>query len=596
MINITRIRIKNFRSIVDETIDFCDVNYFVGKNDSGKSNVLKALNLFFNNETDFGHPFDFSVDYSKFAKKVAKHAKEITISLDIDIPGNYIEHGVKTWTKVWRASGLHCDNINSIFASNSKGVTFIRRISYFYIPAVKSNEYFKYLLTQVYLSMAKSANNRLKDLNDKYSSELQSLTQGLSQQIHNILKMNSAIQMPDNLDVLFRDLTFSTSDKVVKEINLDQRGDGIKARHIPSILRYNQDNIERGRPKKSVSGTYIWGFEEPENGIEYLSCFDMSDELFSYKEYCQLLITTHSPVFYAKSKSENAKCFFVSKTENGESKYDCDCGPATIDEKIGFMPLISPYIEQEHSKFLEKEKELKSKLKDISHKYHEATGKLIILTEGKTDVKHIKFAFEQLTLDQNFLNRIVFYDFTNSGTLGDDLRKLLIQLSKMPNFNIIIGIFDRDKHMEEPDSGKPYKALGNNVFRINIPGLVNSERKIDDKICIEHYYTNSEIETQTDRGHLYMGQDFDELGRSLDGNYFYTNYAKNSVDPIKIIDASDKHMNKLQQNSSTITKDDFADYVINHPEEFIFDNFRKIYDVIVQIAEDGNNSQPNSTT
>ena len=131
--------------------------------------------------------------------------------------------------------------------------------------------------------MAKSANNRLKDLNDKYSSELQSLTQGLSQQIHNILKMNSAIQMPDNLDVLFRDLTFSTSDKVVKEINLDQRGDGIKARHIPSILRYNQDNIERGRPKKSVSGTYIWGFEEPENGIEYLSCFDMSDELFPTK-------------------------------------------------------------------------------------------------------------------------------------------------------------------------------------------------------------------------------------------------------------------------------------------------------------------------
>lgn len=77
---------------------------------------------------------------------------------------------------------------------------------------------------------------------------------------------------------------------------------------------------------------------------------------------------------------------------------------------------------------------------------------------------------------------------------------------------------------------------------------------------------------------------------------FNQRFPKNSVDPIKIIDASDKHMNKLQQNSSTITKDDFADYVINHPEEFIFDNFRKIYDVIVQIAEDGNNSQPNSTT
>lgn len=36
MIAIERIRIKNFRSIVDETIDLNDINFFVGKNDSGK--------------------------------------------------------------------------------------------------------------------------------------------------------------------------------------------------------------------------------------------------------------------------------------------------------------------------------------------------------------------------------------------------------------------------------------------------------------------------------------------------------------------------------------------------------------------------------
>lgn len=32
-----------------------------------------------------------------------------------------------------------------------------------------------------------------------------------------------------------------------------------------------------------------------------------------------------------------------------------------------------------------------------------------------------------------------------------------------------------------------------------------------------------------------------------------------------------------------ITKDDFADYVINYPEEFCFENFIKIYDVICTI-------------
>ena len=59
MITIKKIRIKNFRSIVDETIDLTDINFFVGKNDCGKSNVLKALNLFFNDQTDFLCDFNF---------------------------------------------------------------------------------------------------------------------------------------------------------------------------------------------------------------------------------------------------------------------------------------------------------------------------------------------------------------------------------------------------------------------------------------------------------------------------------------------------------------------------------------------------------
>ena len=43
MITIKRIHVKIFRSLVDETIELSDYNFFVGKNDSGKSNVLKAL-------------------------------------------------------------------------------------------------------------------------------------------------------------------------------------------------------------------------------------------------------------------------------------------------------------------------------------------------------------------------------------------------------------------------------------------------------------------------------------------------------------------------------------------------------------------------
>ena len=46
---IDRIRIANFRSYQDEiTIDLDDLNVFVGKNDIGKSTVLEALDIFFN--------------------------------------------------------------------------------------------------------------------------------------------------------------------------------------------------------------------------------------------------------------------------------------------------------------------------------------------------------------------------------------------------------------------------------------------------------------------------------------------------------------------------------------------------------------------
>ncbi len=64
---IRQISIKNFRSIKDMTINLDDYSVFVGENGAGKSNVLKALNFFFQEKTDeenFG-----KVDESDFYQK-----------------------------------------------------------------------------------------------------------------------------------------------------------------------------------------------------------------------------------------------------------------------------------------------------------------------------------------------------------------------------------------------------------------------------------------------------------------------------------------------------------------------------------------------
>ena len=271
MRSIKSIHIKNFRSIVDEKIELEDYTCFVGLNDSGKSNVLKALNLFFNGETDYGTTFNFIEDYSKFAKRGAKQAKEIVIELEIIVPESFREHGIKVWKKTWRMDGLHSDNASELL--KGKGNAFLSRIKYLYIPAVKSKEYFRSLLSDVYTSMSQTADGALAELNRQYSGELQRLTASLSEQIKGVLGLDSSLKIPNDLSILFRNLTFSTSDADTVDIDLNHRGDGIKARYIPTILRFIQEKTESSRPKRSVYGTYVWGFEEPENGLEYMSWF-----------------------------------------------------------------------------------------------------------------------------------------------------------------------------------------------------------------------------------------------------------------------------------------------------------------------------------
>ncbi len=43
---LAKFRIKNFRGYKDEKIDFTDFTTFVGINDSGKSTIFEALDIF----------------------------------------------------------------------------------------------------------------------------------------------------------------------------------------------------------------------------------------------------------------------------------------------------------------------------------------------------------------------------------------------------------------------------------------------------------------------------------------------------------------------------------------------------------------------
>ena len=73
---IDRVDFNYFRSISSLSLTNCkDVNIITGPNDAGKSNLLKALNLFFNNSPERDDEFDFMRDLNRGRETEARAAK-----------------------------------------------------------------------------------------------------------------------------------------------------------------------------------------------------------------------------------------------------------------------------------------------------------------------------------------------------------------------------------------------------------------------------------------------------------------------------------------------------------------------------------------
>lgn len=86
---ISAVEIKGFRSIRSSRIEgLGDFAAFAGLNNSGKSNILRAMNLFFNEESDEGVPVNVDRDYYRPDLRMKK-AKEITVSVTFSLPGHF---------------------------------------------------------------------------------------------------------------------------------------------------------------------------------------------------------------------------------------------------------------------------------------------------------------------------------------------------------------------------------------------------------------------------------------------------------------------------------------------------------------------------
>ncbi|GEM_PF-2717570 len=228
---------------------------------------------------------------------------------------------------------------------------------------------------------------------------------------------------------------------------------------------------------------------------------------------------------------------------------------------------------------------------DLLAKIKEALARLpksLIVTEGKTDWKHLKHALQKLQAKGQFVGLPVeFNEYEEDRKAGDKF--ILDECQKRslnPNERLFIYMFDRDNPdiVKEVINGNQPKSWGNNVFSFIIP--VPTHRQATPHICLEFYYTDEEITRADEHGRrLYMGEEFNPTTTRHQTEDLTCRDLNKIGKAITLIEA--QVFDKTATNIA-LPKNDFADYVLNDHANFNdFDvtPFIQIFEVIAKIIK-----------
>lgn len=446
---ITSVQIKNFRSIkaITRNLSLDDLTVFVGQNDNGKSNILRALNLFFNNQTDVGQTFRFSEDYCYHANSGTGSRKEVKIDLTIEPPKSRFKNAQTVlWTKRWKMDGSILES--RIFVSNGKPVApndniskWLDKLKYRYVPAIKGRDYFNTLMGELHDALNEAHGALMSVQGQGFISGIQKVTTGITKELTSQIGIASTIQVPADFKQLFSNLDFG-SKQGSNTYHLKQRGDGIKIRHIPVILKYMAEQEKNVSIPGYVKPDTIWGFEEPENNLELRYAFELADTLKRYSSEIQILVTTHSPAFYALQSDGaiDVRRYYVQKDQGLCTTIEAidNIAGDDIHEKMGLLPLITPYLE-EANKAQKRIEELEREVENISPK-----NKFCIITEDN-DAANLRLLLQANGFD---LKKTEFFSYDGKDQIKGALVLGKYLKSKHPEMQVLVHR-DRDYLSDE---------------------------------------------------------------------------------------------------------------------------------------------------
>ena len=297
-------------------------------------------------------------------------------------------------------------------------------------------------------------------------------------------------------------------------------------------------------------------------------------QLFNLFPNIQFIVSSHSPFLNMGLADEAIERTQVFDLDN--NGFICEPKNNKLYQDVYEMMI------KDNQRFAEKYTELEKELAKNS--------KPIVITEGKTDIKHILKAKEKLGITDIDFETI---ECENQPDGDSNLIALLEQLGKVARNNKVIGIFDRDKETTIKKiecNGQYVKEYGHGVYAFCIPVPKTRLEKGQDKISIEYLYSDEEIKTILENGcRLFFGTEFNVRTGLYNGDeqYVLCNQSGRGVDKI-IENNGGQSVYDKSENNYLAKKDDFAEAIkndkINISNES-WNNFNPIFDTIRDILK-----------
>lgn len=519
VMKIKKLRIMNYRGIKDSGwLEFEDLNAIVGKNDSGKSSILHAINDFYNenkllegnryygavnNATQIEIKFSLEnqnivpsvllddvgeLHIKKCANEIGETYKCYIVVNDFsnDIYQNIFQLTAQKYNTLLRNLGKEVpDKITKDllfevvnFLAEQEGTFEIKEYE---IKNTLLKEILKELYPQFSLFLAdtnldtgtssfqnqfkKIVTNAIETHLEEFSNLQEEVSNTLNDEINKIGHYME--EHYSGMTNLSPKITYDWSklinfDVIMQEssgyhVDLANKGTGIQRLFMVSYFQYLAENFSE------EESTYVFVIEEPETFLHPGAQRTLLNSLKKISNNHQIIITTHSPVFASEISNRN---IIVAIKEDGESKYE-------QGESVSSESLVE---------------ELGVRASDSI-----ISSKLLVFVEGSNDVKFWNLIYKKVTGHFYEDDKILF--IPGGGNELHNIAEMNLMRKLNRNFMVIVdkdaGAVDYETKLQKQE------RLKNIVEQKGGQLIVLRKREIEN-----YYNPNVIIDTLAEKGHI----------------------------------------------------------------------------------------------